>query len=126
MGVRRLPFRLGVGALCLLLAACGSEGKEPEKDSADAVPCTVTVRDIRQTNRAFNGGNHSYLVRFRVHVPGRPDYESSQDPVLDTVQVVKIVAVSKNYSCQVSRSNRNRLRIDWDNPLPASPSPTRK
>ncbi|MFC5182308.1 hypothetical protein [Actinomadura harenae] len=87
------------------------------------IPCTGTVRETQQSNRAFNGGNHSYLVRFRVHVPGRPDYESSQDPVLDPVQVVKIVAVSKNYSCRVGRSNPHRLRIDWDNPFPASPTP---
>jgi hypothetical protein len=110
MHTRQFSYLLTTGAICLLLGACGSA--EP-KAVTDMIPCTLTVTDIVEGNNR-SGGNHSYFVRYRVHVPGEPDYEGSQEPVLNTIQVAQIVAVSKEYPCQVSRSDPDQVQINWD------------
>ncbi|MDT9698046.1 hypothetical protein [Streptomyces sp. P17] len=127
MRIRQFSYLLTTGAIGLLLGACGSDdGREQKPEKAtEMVPCTVTVLDIRQGDD-IRGYNHSYFVRYRVHVPGRPAYEGSREPVLNTIQVAQIVAVSKNYPCQVSRSDPDQVQINWDTPLTASPSPTPK
>ncbi|MER7000883.1 hypothetical protein [Streptomyces sp. NPDC000410] len=129
MRVRQFSYLLTTGAICLLLGACGSDdGQEPKKEpekGTDMIPCTLTVIDIRQGDD-LHGANYSYFVRYRVHVPGKPDREGSREPVLNAIQVAQIVAVSKNYPCQVSRSDPDQMKINWDKPLTASPSPTPK
>ncbi|MEU9862543.1 hypothetical protein AB0D99_16890 [Streptomyces sp. NPDC047971] len=126
MRVRQLLSLLAVGAICPLLGACGvDDEKGPEAGSPDEVPCTITVSSIKEGND-IRGGNLSYFVRYRVHVAGEPDFEGAQEPVLNPIQVAQIVAVSKHYSCWVSRSNHNQIQIDWDKPLTASPSATPK
>ncbi|MFE1413213.1 hypothetical protein ACFW6F_20740 [Streptomyces sp. NPDC058746] len=125
MRIRQFSYLLATGAMCLLLGACGSDDghQQESKKATDLIPCTITVTDIREGDE-LHGANSSYFVRYDVHVPGEPDHEGSGEPVLNAIQVAQIVAVSKNYACQVSRSDPDQVRINWDTPLTASPSPT--
>ncbi|WP_250402572.1 hypothetical protein [Streptomyces cellostaticus] len=123
MRVRPFPFLLATGAVVPLVGACGVAAGQGSQKVTDPVRCTVTVTGIREDKSRVNG-NHVYELRYRVHVPGEPDHEGSLRDVLNTIQVAQIVAVSKNYPCQVSRSDPDQVRIDWDEPLTASPSAT--